>query len=140
MAVIFTEYEIQSKLKQRRKVKALIQQLIRYYTERNCELHYVFCSDKYLLKINQEFLKHDTFTDIITFDLSNDAFDNVYAEIYISIERVKENALQLQIPYQNELLRVILHGALHLSGFKDKTPADQKKMRQLEEEWMLQLI
>ncbi|MBL7774041.1 MAG: rRNA maturation RNase YbeY [Chitinophagaceae bacterium] len=139
MSVIFTEYEIASNLKQRRLVKTLVKDTIRYYTEKKCELHYVFCSDKYLLKINQDFLEHDTLTDIITFDLSNDNSDVIYAEIYISIERVKENALQLKLPYQNELLRVILHGALHLCGFKDKSPADEKKMRSLEEEWMKKL-
>lgn len=139
MSILFTEYEVSSKLKQRRLVKALISDMIRYYTEKNCELHYVFCSDAYLLKINQEFLEHDTYTDIITFDLSNDTSDVLYAEIYISIERVFENAKQLAINYQDELLRVILHGALHLCGFKDKTTADEMKMRLLEEAWMKKL-
>jgi len=94
---------------------------------------YVFCSDDHLHQMNQQFLDHDTLTDIITFDLSEN--DNTLAgEIYISIDRVKENAAKFKVSYTDELHRVIFHGALHLCGFKDKKDADKKVMRQKEDE------
>lgn len=95
-------------------------------------LSYIFCTDAYLLTINQDFLKHDTLTDIITFDLSTDKED-LEAEIYISTERVMDNAEKLGVPYIQELHRVIFHGALHLCGLKDKTPAQKKEMRTAED-------
>jgi rRNA maturation RNase YbeY len=100
-------------------------------------LQYVFCSDPYLLQINKDFLQHDFYTDIITFELSADPLGSgVEGEIYISIDRVRENAQELGVPIQQELLRVIFHGALHLCGFKDKTSAQEKQMRAKEEEYL----
>ncbi|MFM9635026.1 rRNA maturation RNase YbeY, partial [Streptomyces galilaeus] len=78
-------------------------------------IHYIFCSDAYLLAINQQFLNHDYYTDIISFDLS--VSDKISAEIYISLERIKDNAQKMGVPYKKELLRVIIHGALHLCGY-----------------------
>src|ERR1700737_860531 len=86
------------------------------FSEINC----VFASDSHLLSLNSQFLKRDYFTDIITFDLSKKG-DKVYGEIYISVDRVKENAKKLAIPVKQELHRVIFHGVLHLCGYKDKT-------------------
>lgn len=94
-------------------------------------IDYVFCSDEYLLELNIRHLNHDTYTDIITFDLSEDKF--IKSEIYISIDRVKENALKFQTSFSRELHRVIFHGALHLCGYKDKSDKDSKKMRSMEE-------
>lgn len=94
-------------------------------------VNYIFCTDKALLKINQDFLKHDYYTDIITFDLSEG--DEVVAEIYISIDRVKDNARKLGVSFQRELHRVIFHGALHLCGYKDKSPKDSTMMRNRED-------
>jgi len=94
-------------------------------------LDYIFCTDDYLLSLNRDFLKHDYFTDIITFDLSET--DQIVGEVYISIDRVKDNAVSLENTFRQELLRVIFHGALHLCGFKDKKPKDIKLMRQKEE-------
>lgn len=91
-------------------------------------LNYVFCSDEYLLQINRQFLNHDTYTDIVTFDLSESGED-LSGEIYISVDRVKENAAKFGVSYVNELHRVIFHGALHLCGFGDKKPADKQEMR-----------
>lgn len=96
-------------------------------------LSFVFCCDKYLIDINQKFLQHDFYTDIITFDLSSDKM-TLTGEIYISVDRVKENAKSLGTSFQEELHRVIFHGALHLCGFKDKTKDQKRIMREKEEQ------
>lgn len=96
------------------------------------ELYYLFCSDEYLYKMNVEVLRHDFYTDVITFQ-SNDNDTVLSGEIYISIERVKENALALGLRYEDELNRVMAHGVLHLMGFKDKTDEDAIMMRQQED-------
>lgn len=96
------------------------------------ELYYLFCSDEYLYKMNVEVLQHDFYTDIITFQ-SNDNDTVLSGEIYISIDRVKENALALGLRYEDELNRVMAHGVLHLMGFKDKTDEDAIMMRQQED-------
>ncbi len=98
-------------------------------------LQYVFCSDKYLLNINKQFLNHDYYTDIISFDLS-ETKGQLIGDIYISVDRVKENAKSLKTSQGNELLRVIFHGALHFCGYKDKKPADAKLMRSMEDKWL----
>jgi len=98
-------------------------------------LQYVFCSDKYLLEINKQFLKHDYYTDIISFDLS-EVKGALIGDIYISVDRVKENAKLVKTTQTNELLRVIFHGALHFCGYKDKKPADVKLMRSMEDKWL----
>lgn len=95
-------------------------------------INYIFCSDDYLLKLNKTHLKHNTLTDIITFELSPKNAPLI-ADIFISVERVKYNATSFGIPFTEELRRVIFHGALHLCGFKDKKPADIIKMRRAEE-------
>ena len=95
------------------------------------ELSYIFSSDPYILKINQEYLDHNFFTDIITFDYRVD--DIVNGDIFISIDRVKENAESLSIPFLDELHRVIIHGVLHIIGFKDKTPEEELLMRSKED-------
>ena len=98
-------------------------------------LQYVFCSDKYLLEINKQFLNHDYYTDIISFDLS-EVKGALLGDIYISVDRVKENAKLVKTTQTNELLRVIFHGALHFCGYKDKKPADVKLMRSMEDKWL----
>ena len=94
-------------------------------------LVYVFCQDSYLLTINQDYLKHKTLTDIITFDYSEGK--QVEGEIYISLERVKENASKFEKSFEEELHRVMIHGVLHLLGYKDKTRAQKSVMRKKEE-------
>ena len=96
-------------------------------------LNYVFCDNAYLHQINVQFLEHDTFTDVITFDYGIEK-GTLNGEIYISTQMVEENAAKFQATYADELLRVIFHGALHLCGYKDKTEADLKQMRTREEE------
>jgi rRNA maturation RNase YbeY len=98
-------------------------------------LNYCFVSDDELLAMNQHYLRHNTYTDIITFDYSSDESRKnvVSGEIYISIDRVRENADKFRVPFRTELSRVMAHGLLHLCGLRDKTSADQKKMRNAEE-------
>ena len=97
-------------------------------------LDYIFCSDEYLLKINQDFLQHDDYTDIITFDLSES--DAIISEIYISAERVKENAKLNGQSFHEELRRVMFHGALHLCGYKDKLKKAKTLMTQMEDHYL----
>lgn len=116
----------------RTKVKAFIMQLFKEEHIALERLDYVFCTDSYLLELNRTHLNHDTYTDIITFPLSAPN-DPVISDIYISIDRVKENAATLNNPFAKELYRVIFHGALHLCGFKDKTKKEKQLMREKEE-------
>jgi rRNA maturation RNase YbeY len=97
-------------------------------------INYVFCSDEYLLQINQKFLKHNYLTDIITFDLSSGSA--ISSEIYISIDRVRENAMNYHTSIKKELYRVMIHGVLHLVGYKDKTKSESEKMRSKEEHYL----
>jgi rRNA maturation RNase YbeY len=126
----FFEHDIRSGLKNRRKLSSYIDDLVKKKKKNiySCKLNFIFCTDNYLLNINNTFLKHDTYTDIITFDLSDSATE-LSGEIYISVERVKENALKFDTDYQKELHRVLFHGVLHLCGYKDKKKEDVQKMR-----------
>ncbi|WBU90664.1 rRNA maturation RNase YbeY [Cellulophaga omnivescoria] len=96
------------------------------------DINYIFCDDAYLLNINQQYLDHDTYTDIITFDYTDGTV--ISSDIYISIERVKENAADFKVNFNEELLRVMAHGILHLCGYKDKTNEEAAVMRSKEEE------
>jgi rRNA maturation RNase YbeY len=107
-------------------------QIAKYYKQEIESISYCIVSDDELLEINKEHLNHDYYTDIITFQL-NEKEENIEADIYISIDRVKENANLLNTKFSIELRRVIAHGLLHLIGFKDKTKNDQLKMREAEE-------
>jgi len=98
------------------------------------DFSYLFCDDEYLLDLNQRFLNHDTLTDIITFD--NSIGSIIGADVCISIERVRANALEFNVSFEEELRRVIVHGVLHTCGYKDKTESESLKMRQLEDEKM----
>ncbi|RYE22552.1 MAG: rRNA maturation RNase YbeY [Sphingobacteriales bacterium] len=132
MAARFYEQDVKSKLKDKRKLSAFLDTIIREHNNvKKIDLSYVFCSDEYLLQINKDFLKHDTFTDIVTFDMSAKAGE-LTGEMYISVERIAENAHEFSISYEEELHRVIFHGALHLCGFKDKKTADKQEMRKQE--------
>ena len=99
------------------------------------ELNFIFCSDKYLLQLNKKFLKHNTLTDVITFDYS-ETTQNISGEIYISIERVKESAKKFNATFKNELYRVIIHGVLHLCGFSDKSPSQKSQMKNKEDYYL----
>jgi len=112
-----------------------VAQIGRSFGKRSFDVNYVFCTDEYLLEINEEFLKHRDFTDIITFDLGENS-TNVLGEIYISVDRVKENAAFFEVPFHLELARVVFHGALHLCGLKDKSKREVKEMRAAEEKYL----
>ncbi len=101
------------------------------------EINYIFCDDEYLLKLNVEFLEHDTFTDIISFDYTLGKL--ISGDIFISIERVRENALEFSQTFENELSRVMIHGVLHYLGLKDKSDVDKIAMR-AEEDKCLKLL
>jgi probable rRNA maturation factor len=99
------------------------------------DLAIIFCKDKFLLDLNVQYLGHNTLTDIITFDYSEDP-KTIDGEIYISVERVRENATKYQNTFDVELHRVIIHGVLHLIGYGDKTPGEKAKMREKEEAYL----
>ena len=101
------------------------------------DINYVFCNASYLKRINKEFLKHDTLTDIISFDYC--LGKEVNGEIYISIDRVLDNAKSYQVSFENELSRVMIHGVLHFLGYKDKTPEEKKVMRLKENSSLMEL-
>ncbi len=100
------------------------------------ELNFIFCSDAYLLRINQDYLQHDDYTDVITFD-NADVLKTIVGDIFISIDRIKENAKQFNSNTHHELCRVMVHGTLHLLGYKDKTKAAKKEMTAKEDYYLL---
>jgi probable rRNA maturation factor len=132
LAIRYFEEGVRSKLSEKRKLSAFIREIINEHLElRLWDITYIFCDDAYLLEKNVQFLNHDTLTDIITFDLSSNE-DELISEIYISVERVAENAAKFGVSYRQELHRVIFHGVLHLCGFRDKKPAEKQEMRHME--------
>jgi probable rRNA maturation factor len=122
------------RLPDKKQLKDFILSLFKNENRELLSLDYIFCSDKDLLKMNLEYLKHDYFTDIITFDLSEN--NGIIGEVYISIDRVKDNAEELHLPMLEELHRVIFHGALHLCGYRDKSKKQQLLMRKKEDEYL----
>lgn len=115
----------------RNHLKNFISNVLRKEGKKLESLNILFCTDKTILEINRKYLKHDYYTDIITFNLSG--ADTIKAEIYISVERVKENAQNLGVFFKSEILRVIFHGILHLSGYNDKTKKEKEKIREKED-------
>jgi probable rRNA maturation factor len=119
------------KLPNPRKTSTRIKTICSTEGRRVSNLTYVFCSDTYLRSMNQDFLRHSTFTDILSFDLAED--DSIAGEIYISIDRVRDNAKKFDQPFDTELRRVMAHGVLHFIGYQDKTSAEKAQMRSKEE-------
>ena len=134
-AISFFEEDINFKLKNKTLVRQWITDTIIAEGFKLKELNYIFCSDAYLLQINQQYLDHDTYTDIVTFDNSEEE-GKIISDIFISIERIRENAAKFNVTETTELHRVIIHGALHLLGYKDKSPADKQKMTQKEDYYL----
>jgi probable rRNA maturation factor len=134
MSARFFEQEVKVSLKNKKKLSVFLDELVHRHLEgiRKVSLSYIFCNDDYLLQINRQFLDHDTFTDIITFDLSETETE-LRGEIYISTERVAENAQRYKAGFEQELHRVIFHGALHLCGFADKGHEAKKEMTRQED-------
>ncbi|MBI3139968.1 MAG: rRNA maturation RNase YbeY [Sphingobacteriales bacterium] len=121
-------------LENRSILKTQIESLFKKEDKKLDSLNYVFCTDKRLLEINRQYLQHDYYTDIITFDLS--AGPGTIGEIYISVDRVRENARTLGVSFKAEIHRVIFHGALHLCGYSDKKKSEQGLMREREDYWL----
>ncbi len=135
MSISFNYADKKVSLTHRTLLKSFITKQVRKEGLSISQLQYVFCSDKYLLDINRQFLNHDYYTDIISFDLS-ETKGELIAEVYISIDRVRDNAFKLKTTIKEELLRVIFHGALHFCGYKDKKPIDVDLMRSMENKWI----
>jgi rRNA maturation RNase YbeY len=129
----YFSHKTRYKLKSPRKVTSWIKQVVKAEGARIQEINFIFCSDSYLLTLNQGYLKHNTFTDIITFDNSPESGSSISGEIYISINRVRENADKYKVQFEDELNRVMIHGVLHLLGYKDKKPSEKALMRKKEE-------
>jgi rRNA maturation RNase YbeY len=126
-------------LKNRTRLKQFLIKLCQAEKKMAGEISYVFCSDPYLLEINQRFLQHDTYTDIISFDYTAPK-GTLLGEIYISVDRVKENAHAMGLSFSQELHRVIFHGVLHLCGYKDKLKADKALMRAKEDFYLREYL
>ena len=114
------------------KIQEFVQKVIDHHHKFLGEINYIFCSDNYILEVNKEYLNHDYFTDIISFDYSEG--DLISGDIFISIDTVKDNANTFKVSFDNELYRVIIHGILHYIGFKDKTDEEQEIMTKMENE------
>jgi probable rRNA maturation factor len=136
-SINFFEEDICFKLKHKIGVKQWIKAAIEAEGYKLKELNYIFCSDKYLLQINQQYLDHDTYTDIVTFD-NSEKKGIIEGDIFISIDRIRENALKFNSGEVHELHRVIIHGALHLLGYQDKM-AETKKIMTVKEDHYLSL-
>lgn len=140
MATIAFHSELPSfKLKNKSSVKKWLLEVIASYGGKPKAIQYIFCDDDYLLKINQAYLQHDTLTDIITFRYQEHP-SPLESDIYISTERVLENATKFGGSFEQELHRVMVHGVLHLLGFRDKSTAEKQKMRQAEELALAHLV
>lgn len=132
MAILFFEEDITYSLKEKNKYKKWLKSIAEKEGFKIKELNYIFCSDEYLYQINLDYLNHKTYTDIITFDNSENK-NSIEGDIFISIERVSENAQKENVLFEKELQRVLSHGLLHLMGYKDKSEADKTIMRNKEE-------
>lgn len=136
MSIIFSVEEISFNLKEKNKIKRWIKNIIENEGKKLGEISYIFCSDGYLLEINQKYLEHDTYTDIITFDYTENS-GIISGDIFVSVDRVGENAREFGVTFDEEMRRVLIHGVLHLLGYPDKKPNEEKKMRQKENEALL---
>jgi rRNA maturation RNase YbeY len=126
-----------SQLRNKISLKKFLLKTSNQYNRPIDSLNIIFCDDAYLLSINKQFLNHDFYTDIITFDLASKKSEPIQAEIYISVERVKDNASKLGAPFIQELHRVVFHGLLHLLGYRDKFKKDQLTMRSMEDKLLM---
>ena len=131
-SIYFFKADIAFRFQGKSKISNWIKKVVKREGGNFVSLNVVFCSDGYLLNINRDYLKHDYLTDIITFDYSE--AKKISGEIYISIDRVRDNANGLKLPFEIELRRVIIHGVLHLLGYKDKTASQKKAIRKKEDE------
>lgn len=130
--MIYFHSETNFQLKKKNNFKHWIKRIAQCENRRVGELNYIFCDNAYLLEINLQYLQHDTYTDIITFD--NSVEDIIAGDIFISVEMVKDNAIEFGVTFEEELIRVLSHGVYHLCGYKDKTDEEAQQMRAKEAE------
>lgn len=134
MAIGFFVEGIKYNVKDKLVRKSWLKEVVLASDKRIGDINYIIVSDEYLLSMNQQYLKHDTYTDIITFDYCED--NVVSGDMFISIDRVRENAQMFNVGEDQEFNRVLVHGLLHLLGQKDKSKADSEEMRRKEELWL----
>jgi probable rRNA maturation factor len=132
MAIQFFNEDIENVILSKNKIRVLLKMCIAKHEKKIGNINFIFCSDEYLKNINYQYLKHDYYTDIITFNYNKKVTLN--SDIYISIERVNDNAKNFKVEFINELHRVMIHGILHLIGFNDESAEEKMKMRQTEDE------
>ena len=130
--MISFNYELEFQLDNEELFSDWISRVILSENKKEGDINYVFCDDEYILQINNQYLEHDYYTDIISFDYS--VGNELHGDIFVSIDRVKENAQDFNVTFEEELKRVIIHGILHYSGYKDKSEEDEVLMRQKEDE------
>lgn len=110
-----------------------VEQIIDHHDQQAEAINFIFCSDEYLLNINRSYLDHDYYTDIITFDNRESETDHLESDIFVSIDRIKDNSKEIDVAFDRELHRVLIHGILHLLGWNDKTDKQKQAMREKEE-------
>ncbi|MDR6564436.1 MULTISPECIES: rRNA maturation RNase YbeY [unclassified Arcicella] len=133
--IVFFNEDIDFKFSQKNQLKAWLKKVAELEGFKVGDLNYIFCSDEYLHKINVEYLDHDTYTDIITFDNSEEE-EMIEGDIFVSIERVKENSQELKTEFLDEFKRVLVHGLLHLCGYDDHSDEDEAQMREIESKYI----
>ena len=131
-SIFFFKEDTSYQLKQRAEIRLWLQLIAKKEKYTIAELNYIFCSDEYLLQVNKDYLNHDYYTDIITFD-NSEKKSSIEGDIFISIDRVRENSSIQKTSLKDELHRVMAHGLLHLTGYKDKTAAEKEIMRKKED-------
>ena len=132
--IVFHNEDVSYRLTQRRALRAWFEQAFAKEKKAGGEINFIFCSDTHLHGINVQYLSHDTYTDIITFDYSDQ--EVIAGDIFISVDRVRENAKTFSVPLKDELHRVMIHGLLHLMGYKDKTDKEQEEMTAKEDYYL----
>ena len=130
--MISFNYELEFTLENEANLAEWLSEVILSENKSEGEINYIFCDDDYLLEINQQYLNHDSLTDIISFDYS--VGNELHGDVFISVERVRENATDFNVSFEEELKRVLVHGILHYCGYKDKSEDDEKTMRLKEDE------
>lgn len=130
MAIYFQAEEIEMPQIEKQKVDKWIRSVAETYSKKVGDINYIFCSDEKILEVNRQYLQHDYYTDIITFDYTKG--DKISGDLFISLDTVRTNSEQFNTPYNTELLRVIIHGILHLCGINDKGPGERAIMEDAE--------
>ena len=130
--MISFNYELEFQLENEEQYSSWISNVILSENKKEGDINYIFCDDEYILEINKQYLDHDYYTDIISFDYS--VGNELHGDIFVSIERVRENAVEFDVTFDEELKRVLAHGVLHYCGYKDKTEEEELLMRSKEDE------